>query len=83
MADDEPLVSAMKRTTRRSLRRAWRTLTWPISAHLALALGTGLACGITAEHYSNVIAPRYAAIAGIVLYPAMVGMWWHLHRPGR
>jgi hypothetical protein len=39
----------MKRSTRRSLRRAWRTMTWPLSAHIALALGTGEACGQAAR----------------------------------
>ena len=73
----------MRRTTRRSLRRAWRVITWPLSGHIALALVTGLACGITAAGYRNVISPPYAALVGaLVVYPAMVGMWWRLHRPG-
>src|SRR6266851_8522050 len=39
------------RTMRRSLHRAWRVMTWPLSGHIALALGTGLAFGITDAHY--------------------------------
>ena len=36
---------------RRSLRRAWRVMIWPLSGHIALALGTGLAFGIADAHY--------------------------------
>ena len=71
------------RTMRRSLHRAWRVMTWPLSGHIALALGTGLAFGITDAHYPTVISPPYAAILGtLIVYPAMVAMWWRLHRPG-
>ena len=71
------------RTMRRSLRRAWRVMTWPLSGHLTLALGTGLACGIAAAHYPNVISSPYAAILGaLVVYPAMVATWWYLNPPG-
>ncbi len=70
------------RARRRSLRRAWRILTWPLSGHVALAMATGLACGIVDAHYPMVISPPYAAILGtLVLYPAMVAMWWRLNRP--
>ncbi len=61
---------------RRSLRRAWRVMTWPLSGHVALALGTGLTCG-------GMIAPPYAAILGtLVVYPVIVATWWHLSPPG-
>jgi hypothetical protein len=73
----------MRRTTRRSLRRAWRAMTWPLSGHIVFALATGLACGIAAARYPDVISPPYAALVGtLVVYPAMVGMWWRLQRPG-
>jgi hypothetical protein len=72
------------RARRRSLRRAWRVMTWPLSGHVALALGTGLALGIADAHYPTLISPHYAAILGtLVVYPVMVAMWWRLHRPGR
>src|SRR3954452_1178057 len=32
----------------RSLRRVWRTMTWPLSGDVVFALGTGLASGATA-----------------------------------
>ena len=68
---------------RRSLRRAWRVMTWPLSGHVALALATGLACGTVVSHYPDVIEPSYAAILGtVILYPLMVAAWWRLHSPG-
>jgi hypothetical protein len=77
------LAPPMKTTTRRSLRRAWRVLTWPLAGHIVFALGTGFACAVVATNYPQVMAPPYAAVFGvIVLYPAMVTVWWHLHRPG-
>jgi hypothetical protein len=73
----------MKTATRRSLRRVWRAMTWPLSGHLALALATGLTCGIAASRYSDVIEPPYAAILGtLILYPIMVAAWWRVHSPG-
>jgi hypothetical protein len=58
-------------------------ITWPLSGHIALALATGLACGIAATGYRDVISPSHAAIIGtLVVYPAMVGILWRLHRPG-
>jgi hypothetical protein len=75
----------MRTKRRRSVRRAWRVLTWPLSGHVALALATGLACGTAASRYPDVIelAPPYAAIAGtLILYPVMVAMWWHINPPG-
>ncbi len=73
----------MRNTTRHSLQRAWRLMTWPLSGHIALALATGLACGLAAAGYPNVVSPPYAAIVGtLALYPAMVVMWRHLHGPG-
>jgi hypothetical protein len=68
---------------RRSLRRAWRAMTWPLSGHVALALATGLACGILASRYPSAIEPPYAAILGtLVLYPTMVTAWWRLNSLG-
>jgi hypothetical protein len=73
----------MKTSTRRSLRRVWRVMTWPLPAHLMFALGTGLASGITAAPYPNVIAAPYAAIIGtLVIYPVMVAIWWRLNQLG-
>jgi hypothetical protein len=70
------------RARRRSLRRVWRVMTWPLSGHIALALGTGLAFGIADAHYATVISPPYAAILGtLVVYPAMVAMWWRVNQP--
>jgi hypothetical protein len=54
----------MKTSTRRSMRRAWRVLIWPVSAHIMFAPGTGLASGIVASRYPDVIGPPYAAILG-------------------
>jgi hypothetical protein len=69
--------------TRRSLRRAWQVITWPLSGHIALALGAGLAFGTAAAHYSNVISPPYAAILGtLVVYPMVVATWWYFNPPG-
>jgi hypothetical protein len=73
----------MRRTTRRSLQRVRRALTWPLSGHIVFALATGLVCGIAAAHYPDVISPPYAAIIGaLAVYPLMVAMWWRLNRPG-
>jgi hypothetical protein len=77
------MASPMKTATRRSLRRVWRAMTWPLSGHLALALATGLTCGIAASRYPDVIAAPYAATLGtLVIYPVMVAAWWHLNPPG-
>jgi hypothetical protein len=77
------LASPMKTTTRRSLRRAWRILTWPLADHIVFALGTGFACAVVSSNYVQVMAPPFAAIFGVlVLYPMMVVVWWNLHRPG-
>ena len=58
-------------------------VTWPLAAHIVFALGTGFACGVVVTSYPQMMAPLYAAIFGtVVLYPAMVTVWWHLHRPG-
>jgi hypothetical protein len=55
---------------------------WPLLADVALALATGLACGIATAHYPIVISPAYAAILSVlVLYPATVAMRWRLNRP--
>ncbi len=70
------------RARRRSLRRAWRVMTWPLSGHIALALGSGLAFGIADAHYPMLISPPYAAIlATLVVYAVMVAIWWRLNRP--
>lgn len=56
---------------------------WPLPMHIAFALAIGLASGIAASRYHNVIAPPLAAILGtLVLYPVMLGIWWRLHHPG-
>jgi energy-converting hydrogenase Eha subunit C len=58
-------------------------MTWPLSGHVALALATGLACGIAASRYPDVIAAPYAATLGtLILYPVMVAAWWRFHSPG-
>ena len=67
----------MKTATRRSLRRAWRILTWPLAAHIVFALGTGFACAVVSSNYVQVMAPPFAAIFGVfLLYPVMVVVWW-------
>jgi hypothetical protein len=72
----------MKKSTRRSLRRVWRVMTWPLPPHMVFALATGLACGVAASRYPTPITPPYAAILGtLVLYPIMVATW-HLCRLG-
>jgi len=77
------LAPPMKTATRRSLRRAWRILTWPLAGHIVFALGTGFACAVVSSNYVQVMAPPFAAIFGVfVLYPVMVVVWWNLHRPG-
>jgi hypothetical protein len=77
------LAPPMKTTTRRSLRRAWRVMTWPLAGHIVFALGIGFACGIAATRYPEVMTPTYAAILGtVLLYPVMVIMWWRLHPSG-
>jgi len=77
------MAPPMKATTRRSLLRVWRVMTWPLSGHVALALGTGLACGSAAARYPEMIAPPYAAIIGaVVAYPAIVATWWYFTPPG-
>jgi hypothetical protein len=71
------------RTVRRSLRRAWQMITWPLSGHIIFALATGITCGLVAARYPEVISPPYAAILGtLVVYPVMVAIWWRLHPPG-
>ena len=55
-------------------------VSWPLSGHIALALATGLACGLAAAGYPDLVSPPYTAIVGtLAVYPAMVGMWRHLH----
>src|SRR5271155_102672 len=72
-----------RRPVRRSLGRGWQMITWPLWSHIIFALATGIACGIVAARYPEVISPLDAAILGtLVVYPVMVAMWWRLHRPG-
>jgi hypothetical protein len=74
-------MAPMKAATRRSLRRLWRAMSWPLPGHIVFALATGLTSGITAAHYPDVISTVHAAILGtVVLYPLMVLIWWRLHR---
>jgi hypothetical protein len=60
---------------RRAWRRVWNAVIWPLPTHIAFALATGLACGIAASRYRDVIQPPGAAILGTLLYPAMVAAW--------
>jgi hypothetical protein len=74
----------MRRTTRRSLRHAWRT-TWSLSGHIVFALAMGLACGTAVVRYPDIIAlaPPHAAILGtLVVYPVLIATWWHFSRSG-
>jgi hypothetical protein len=72
----------MKIATRRSLRRIWWAVSWPLSDHLVFALATGLASGAAVAHYTDVIFAPYAAILGtLVIYPLILVIWWRLHRP--
>jgi hypothetical protein len=73
------MASPMKATTRRSLLRVWRAMTWPLWSHLALALATGLACGVSASHYPDVVSPSYAAL---LRWAARPGTLPALHRVG-
>jgi hypothetical protein len=69
------------RRRRRALRRAWRAMTWPLSAHIVFALATGLACGLAVAHYEKGIPPPYAAALGmLVVYPLVVAAWRGFHR---
>jgi hypothetical protein len=71
----------MRTANRRSLRRAWRMMTWPLSGHIGFALATGLVCGIAAAQYPTVISAPYAAILGtLFVYPVMLLIWWGLNR---
>jgi hypothetical protein len=36
-------------------------ITWTLSGHIIFALATGIACGIVAGRYPEVISPPYAA----------------------
>jgi hypothetical protein len=72
------------RTKRRVGRRVWLMMTRSLPGHVALALTTGLVCGVAAAHYRAIILPPYAAILGaLVAYPALVAAWWRLPRPRR
>ena len=52
--------------------------------HVALALTTGLLCGVVASRVGGRIAPPYAAILGtIVAYPMLVVIWGRLPVPAR
>ena len=80
-----PREEILRRSTRRTLRRAGQIITWPLSGHLALALATGLVCGTIASHYTKIIvlAPSYAALAGtLVIYPVVVAAWRLMDRSG-
>ena len=58
-------------------------MTWPLTGHVVFALGMGIACGVLATHYPQVMAPPYAMfLRTIVVYPAMVAIWWHLYPAG-
>jgi hypothetical protein len=59
-------------------------MAWPLPGHIALALATGLASGVAASRYVEVITPPYAAIFGaFIVYPVMVAVWWHVNSLGR
>lgn len=71
----------MKATTKRSVRRAWHlAASWQVPAHIGLALGMGLVCGIVAQHYyPSTISPFIAVFIGtFILYPVMITLWWRL-----
>ena len=65
------------------LRRVGR-MVWVSPRHAALALATGLVCGVLVSRIGGMISPPYAAILGtLVGYPALVAVWRRLLRPGR
>jgi hypothetical protein len=66
------------------LRRAWFLAAgWQLPAHLGLALGLGLICGMLARRYQSMIPPLDAVIIGTcMLYPLLLTIWWRLRRPG-
>jgi hypothetical protein len=58
-------------------------MVWVSPRHLALALTTGLLCGVLSSRIGGTISPPYAAILGtLILYPALVAVWRRLPRPG-
>jgi xanthosine utilization system XapX-like protein len=58
-------------------------MVWVSPRHAALALATGLVCGIIASRIRGMISPPYAAILGTLIgYPALVAVWRRL-RLGR
>jgi len=59
-------------------------MVWVSPRHVALALATGLACGVLSSRISGIISPPYAAIIGtLVAYPALVAVWRRLPRLGK
>jgi hypothetical protein len=63
------------------LRRTWNlAASWQLPAHLGLALGMGLICGLVARRYGAMIPPFDAVIC--MLYPLLLTIWWRLHRLG-
>jgi hypothetical protein len=77
-----PGGTAVRATTRRSLRRIWYLAgNWQVPAHIGLALCTGLTLGLVAQRYSSMITPPVAVIIGtFVHYPLMLTVWWRLNR---
>jgi hypothetical protein len=54
-------------------------MVWVSLRHAALALATGLVCGVIASRIGGMISPPYAAILGtLVGYPALVAVWRRL-----
>jgi hypothetical protein len=58
-------------------------MVWVSPRHVALALTTGLLCGVLSSRIGGTISPAYAAILGTgIFYPVLVAVWRRLPRPG-
>jgi hypothetical protein len=59
-------------------------MVWVSPRHAALALTTGLVCGVLVSRIGGMISPSYAAILGtLVGYPALLAVWRWLRPGGR
>jgi len=54
-------------------------MVWVSPRHVALALTTGLLCGVLSPRIGGTISPPYAAILGTgIFYPILVTVWRRL-----
>ena len=64
------------RATRRSLRRAWRVMTWPLSGDVALTRAIGFTCGMAVARYPTVISPPYPPSSARSSSAGQWSRWW-------